>query len=169
MLDWSANIKATYSRIAGDIDSIHRAYQYTGVEGCPRLFSPLWDMSAPHSPLRYNQDHSCMTLCFLQSDPYPRAYSQTEACLGPHISPDQNLRMRENMSETEIQLSSYLKHGLCYYVVRLKLVTGNEGELKKIYSQQNHSQRISLMRKLMLPLVSSLLFMLTWSCSRESW
>lgn len=37
-----------------------------------------------------------MTLCFPQSDPYPRAYSRIEAYLDPHISPDQNLPEREN-------------------------------------------------------------------------
>lgn len=36
---------------------------------------------------------------------------------------------KENKSEAEIQLPSYLKHGLCHYVVRLKPVTGNKEEV----------------------------------------
>lgn len=106
-------------------------------------------MSAPYYPLTCNQDHSYTTLCFLQSDPYPRAYSRTEACLDPHISPDQNLQERKNKNEIEIQIFFCLKYGLCHYVVRLKHVTENEAELKRSIQQQNHSQRISFMCELM--------------------
>lgn len=102
------------------------------------LFYPLWDTSAPRCPLTYNQDHSCMTLCFLQSDPYPRAYSRIEACLDPHISPDQNLPERENKRwNIDLVILIAGKHGLCHYVIRLKQATWNQGELKKVYLQQN--------------------------------
>lgn len=78
-----------------------------------------------------------MTLCFLQSDPYPRPYSRTEACLDLHILPDQNLRERENTSETDSVIllperwPLLLCAAICYYVVRLKPVTGNEGDVEK--------------------------------------
>lgn len=71
------------------------AYPHTVGGDCPTLFSPLSDMSASPSPSGCILGRSCTTLCFLQSDPYPHAYSQTEAHLDPHTSLTQSLRDRE--------------------------------------------------------------------------